>query len=457
MNDNSTRRVRVEAGGTGVVAHVGLHAVGSFADRLGLGDALSGAVQWQGPGIPVHDRGKVLTQAALVLAGGGDSCLDIEHLRAGPDLFGSVPSDTTVARTFTEITAADRTRVAAAVAPLRAKVWSQSTAVNGSGPVVLDIDASLVEIHSENKQQAAPTYKGGFGFHPMFCFADATGETLAAVLRPGNAGANTVADHVTVLDQAIGQLPSQISRGHAVGDDSALLERSVVVRADSAGCTEGFLTACRARNVGFFVTARSNPQVTAAIDDAEGLEQVWLTALDRKGKSRDDGSAVVELTSLINNDKLPSGTRLIVRREPLHPGAQRSLFPSLEFRYWGFYTDQPGDPVDLDATMRAHAHVEQHIQRLKDSGLCRFPFNDFNANQAWLMTVALAADLLRWFQLMCLTGAWVNARPKALRWAILHTPGRLIHRARQRIVRIAEGWPTADVILGAYQRIDLIV
>jgi hypothetical protein len=107
--------------------------------------------------------------------------------------------------------------------------------------------------------------------------------------------------------------------------------------------------------------------------------------------------------------------------------------------------------------MRAHAHVEQHIARLKDSGLCRFPFNDFEANQAWLMTVALAADLLRWFQLMCLTGSWMNARPKALRWAILHTPGRLIHRARQRIVRIAAGWPTAQVIIDAYQRIDLII
>ena len=456
MNGNSTRRVRVETGGTGVVAHVGLHAVGSFADRLGLGDALSGAIWWRGRGVPVHDRGKVLTQAALVLAGGGESCLDIEHLRAGPDLFGSVPSDTTVARTFAEITTEDRARVAAALAPLRAEVWSRSGAAAGEEPVVLDIDASLVEIHSENKEQTAPTFKGGFGFHPMFCFADATGETLAAVLRPGNAGANTIADHIAVLDQAIDQLPAEIALGHHAGDDKDLAERDVVVRADSAGCTEGFLTACRARNVGFFVTVRSNPQVTAAIDDAEGLEAVWQAALDRNGEARDDGAAVVELTSLINDPKLPAGTRLIVRREPLHPGAQRSLFPSLEYRYWGFYTDQDGDPVDLDATMRAHAHVEQHIERLKDSGLCRFPFTSFDANQAWLMTVALAADLLRWFQLACLTGTWTNARPKTLRWAILHTPGRLVHRARQRIVRIAKDWPTADVILSAYQRIDLI-
>jgi len=439
-----------------VVAHVGLHAVGAFADRLGVGDALSGAVRWAGSGVPVHDRGKVLTQAALVLAGGGESCLDIEHLRAGPDLFGSVPSDTTVARTFAEITAEDRTRVAAAVAPLRAQVWSRSGAGAGDAPVVLDIDASLVEIHSENKEQTAATFKGGFGFHPMFCFADSTGETLAALLRPGNAGANTVADHTTVLDQAIAQLPSEIAAGHMVGDAADLVERAVVVRADSAGCTEGFLATCRARNVGFYVTARSNAEITEAIDAADGLEAVWQQALDRKGRARDDGAAVVELTSLIENPKLPAGTRLIVRREPLHPGAQRSLFPSLDYRYWGFYTDQDGDPVDLDATMRAHAHVEQHIQRLKDSGLCRFPFKDFDANQAWLMTVTLAADLLRWFQLVCLTGTWTNARPKTLRWAILHAPGRLIHQARRRIVRIADNWPTADVIISAYQRINLL-
>ncbi|MEZ5253994.1 MAG: transposase [Microthrixaceae bacterium] len=117
---------------------------------------------------------------------------------------------------------------------------------------MLDIDASLVEIHSENKQNTAATYKHGFGFHPMFCFADATGETLAALLRPGNAGANTVVDHVTVLDTAINQLPASIAVGHGAGDDPALAERQVVLRADSAGCTHGFLAACRQRNVGLY-------------------------------------------------------------------------------------------------------------------------------------------------------------------------------------------------------------
>ena len=388
MNANSTRRVVVEPGGTGVVTHVGLHALGSFADRLGLGDALSARIPWAGGGFPIHDRGKVLIQSALVLAGGGESCLDIEHLRIGDDLFGSVPSDTTVARTFHEISSSTRAGIADAMAEMRAEVWRRSSVTTGTAPVVLDIDASLVEIHSENKEEAAPNFKGGYGFHPMFCFADATGETLSALLRPGNAGANTVSDHLTVLDGAIAQLPETIARGHRAGDDPDLVNRELIVRADSAGCTEGFLSACRARNVGFYVSARSNAQVTAAIFDAIGVDEVWLPALAQGGDDK-DGAHVAELTSLIDDAKLPEGTRLIVRREPLHPGAQRSLFPSLDYRYWGFYTDQDGDPRDLDVTMRAHAHVEQHICRLKDSGLCRFPFTSFEANANWLMTVAL--------------------------------------------------------------------
>jgi hypothetical protein len=455
VNGNSTRYVKVESGGTGVVAHVGLHALGSFADRMGLGEALSAAIAWEGTGVPVHDRGKVLVQFALALAGGGESCLDIEHLRIGDDLFGSVPSDTTVSRTFHEIDASTREGIASAMVGVRAEVWRRSSVTAGTAPVLLDIDASLVEIHSENKEQTAPTYKGGYAFHPLFCFADGTGETLAALLRPGNAGANTVADHITVLDGAIGQLPSDVAAGHRVGDESDRVQRAVVVRADSAGCTEGFLAACRDRNVGFYVSARSDTQVTAAIFDAIGVEGVWLASLGQDGKERDE-SAVCELTSLIDGAKLPTGTRLVVRREPLHPGAQRSLFPSLDFRYWGFYADQDGDPRELDVTMRAHAHVEQHICRLKASGLTRFPFTSFEANSNWLMAVALSADLVRWFQLLCFDGPWQEARPKALRWAIFHAPGRLVHRARRQIVRVIDGWPTTEVLLDAYRRIELL-
>ena len=187
-------------------------------------------------------------QSALVLAGGGESCLDIEHLRIGEDLFGSVPFDTTVARTLHGISSATREEIARSLARVRSEVWRRSGLVEGEDPVFLDIDASLVEIHSENKEQTAPNFKGGFGFHPLMCFSDATGEMLSGVLRPGNAGANTAADHITVLDRAIRQLPSEISNGHRVGDDPELVEREIVMRADSAGCTFEFLKACRERN-----------------------------------------------------------------------------------------------------------------------------------------------------------------------------------------------------------------
>jgi hypothetical protein len=103
-------------------------------------------------------------------------------------------------------------------------------------------------------------------------------------------------------------------------------------------------------------------------------------------------------TDLVAVNGMLEGTRLIVRREPLHPGAQHSLFPSTNYRYRGHWTDQHGDAVTLDVTMRAHAHVEDHIRRLKDSGLCRFPFRDLDANRAWLATVCHADGLVRWFQ-----------------------------------------------------------
>jgi len=102
MNATSTRVVVVEAGGTQVVGHVGLHALGAFADRLWVGETLSRAIGWAGPGMPVHDRGRVLTQAMLMLAGGGGSCSDIEALASQDRLFGGVCSDTTLYRTFTQ-------------------------------------------------------------------------------------------------------------------------------------------------------------------------------------------------------------------------------------------------------------------------------------------------------------------------------------------------------------------
>jgi hypothetical protein len=366
MHSTSTTRVSVESGGRGVAAHVGLHALGSLADQLELGATLSSRIECHGQRLPLHDRGKVLTQMALVLAGGGESCADIEHLRVQANLFGSVPSDTTVFRTLHEFSAPERDHLAEALGEVRARVWAKLDTTRG--PVILDLDASLVNVSSELKEKAAPTYRHGFGFHPLFCFADATGETLNYKLRAGNATANNAISHVEVLDAAIAQLPLVVTQGHRAGDDPQLATRRVIARADNAGCTKKFLAACRERNVTFFVSARSNARITGAIYATSEREELWQPSLEQSGEVAEHAS-VCEITQYLKLSTMPTGTRCIVRREPLHPGAQRSLFPSDEFRYWGFYTDADGDPVTLDVTMRAHAHVESHIQRLKDRTL----------------------------------------------------------------------------------------
>ena len=408
-----------------------------------------------GERLPVHDRGKVLVQAMLMLAGGGEACSDIEHLRAQERLFASVPSDSTLYRTLRAIDAESLGRLWAAMAQVRAEVWRRSAATTGSAPVVLDIDSSLVEIHSENKVGTGPTYKGGFGFNPMLCSADATGEVLAAVLRPGDAGTTTVADHLEVLDAAVAQLPLEIALGHRPGDDAASVRRAVRVRTDSAGCSRGFVWGCRTRNIGFAVVVRSNAQLSAAISRAVADGDRWSAAVCQSGEERPE-AAVAELSDLVDLSAWPPGTRLIVRREPLHPGAQQSLFPSLAYRYWGHYTDAEGDAVSLDVAMRAHAHIEDTIGRLRESGFERFPFVDLDANRAWLAQVCFADALVRWFQLLCCAGQWALASPKALRWGLWHSPARVVRKAGRWVVRILDGWPSADVLLDAYRRIALL-
>ena len=459
MNGSSTRSLVVEPGGTQVVAHAGLHALGRFADRVGLGAAISGVVPWTGERAPDHDRGTVLTQTMLMLAGGGECVADIEHLGVQDTLFGDVCSDSTLYRTVRAITPTVLNNLIAAVGTVRHQVWARMPETR-TGRVVFDIDASLVGVHSENKQGTAATYKGGFGFGPMFCFDDRTGDVMGALLRPGNAGANSVADHLTVLDAALLQLSSTDRGGHQPGDHCDLAVRAVQVRTDSAGCTHGFVHGCRARNVGFAVVARTNDQIHAAISKIAhqyGSERRWVKAI-RAGGDIAARSQVAEITDLVDLTEWPTGTRLIVRREPLHPGAQRSLFPSENYRYWGHYTDTvEGSPAELDRHMRAHAHVEDHIKRLKASGLERFPFSNLDANRAWMQLVCTASDLVGWFQRLCIvTGELAKAAPKRLRWELWHTPARIIRRARRQILRIIDGWPTANVLLAAHTRINAL-
>ena len=373
-----------------------------------------------------------------MLAGGGEACSDIEHLRAQPVLFGQVASDSTLYRTLRGLGPEAVQSLLAAVASVRGAVWERRGDTAGSAAVVLDIDSTLVEVHSENKAGSAAHLKAGFGFHPMLC-ATSDGEPLSIMLRPGNAAANNIADHIDVLDAAVAQLPGAVAAGHCASG-GAPAPRQVQLRVDAAGCSTQIAQACRQRNIEFFMTARSNDGVTTAIDHNRFDRDTWQPALGGDGEPS-ERAQVAELTDSVDLSGRPERTRFIARREPLHPGAQRTLFDSELWRYRGFYTDADGNPAELDAHMRAHARIENTIAALRDSGLERMPFSDFDANAAWAALVALSMALVRWFQQLRLQGPLAKAAPKRLRWQLWHAPARIVRSSRNGPCACRTGGP----------------
>ncbi len=444
----------VTADGTGVVAHAGSVAVRLLADRTGLTTELSKALALA-RFTPVHDRGRVLVDVAVMLAGGGEAIADIDVLRHQGQVLGPVASAPTVWRALDELTPAALVRVERARARVRRHVWAQLPAVPTSKVagtdlgevIVLDVDATLVTAHSE-KELARPTFKGGFGYHPLGVWCDNTTELLAVTLRPGNAGANTAADHIEVLGRAIGQIP-------------VAHRKQLLVRADGAGASHDLLDWLTAQgqirgrtlhySVGFAVTERVRDAITLV------PKAVWAPALDADGHSRDGGD-VAELTDLLDLRAWPAGMRVIVRRERPHPGAQLSLFEERDgYRYQTIATNTTsGQLAFLEARHRAHARVEDRIRHAKDSGLGRFPSREFAINQAWTQITAIAADLIAWLRLLALTGDLAKAEPKTLRYKMLHVPARLTHGGRRRQLRLPKTWPWATAILTAFERVAAI-
>ncbi|WP_420445301.1 IS1380 family transposase [Candidatus Poriferisodalis sp.] len=421
MKLSSVTNARLAGGGDRVVWGAGLFALGGFADRVGLTEALSAAVPPRGERAPVHDRGRVLVHALLMLAGGGEACTDIEHLRAQRELFGDVASDSTLYRTLTGLGEGGAAALLGAAAAVREPLWASA---DRSGPLVVDIDSTLVEVHSENKQGAAPHYKGGFGFGPMVC-STADGEPLWIKQRPGNAAANDIADHLEVIDAAVATLPEP----------------------DAAGCSPRLAAKLRDPNIGYAVSARSAPGVQAAIRGGLGDPDRWHNVPKQPRRRKRRGAQVADLTDLADLSGWPDRTRLVVRREPLHPGAQRSLFGSENFRYWGFFTDQQGSAVQLDKLMRSHADVEDAVCRLNHSGLARMPFTDWHANSAWAAMCMIGLALVGWLQNACLTAALRRAAPKRLRWQLWHLPALVCHSARRVLLRLPERHPGAKALL----------
>jgi hypothetical protein len=197
-------RLHVTTGAKGIVSHAGARVLCDLADKSGLTAALSGAMKPTKQRRRGHDRGQVLVDVAVMLADGGETISDLAVLRHQPALFGPVASHATAWRALEAVDTGALERIAAARARVRAGVWAAGA---DPGFYVIDMDATLVTSHSE-KEQAAPTYKRGFGFHPLVAYLDATGEALAGLLRPGNAGSGTATDHITVLGQALAHSPS---------------------------------------------------------------------------------------------------------------------------------------------------------------------------------------------------------------------------------------------------------
>lgn len=444
----AVERVVVTQGDTQVASMVGLHLLGDLADRAGLTSAYSAAVPWSGERAPGQDRGRLLSQVAVSLAGGGVCVEDVAALRDQPDLFGEVASSATIWRAVHDIDGVVLDALRRARARVRTRVWE---AFGTEAGAILDVDAALVEVHSANKEKAASHYKGGYGYHPIFCFDDATGEALAGMLRPGNAAANSGADQLAVVDDAIASLPEQWQAGHHAGDDLRQVRQPIVVRADTAGAVAEFVTGLVARNVEFSVGGRVNDQLSAAIA-AVGAE-AWRRAVDDDGQPRHAGE-VAELDVCIQG--WPAGTRAICRREKPHPGAQLRLWDTDGWRHQVTLTNSAGDILDLELRQRRHARVENCIKALRDTGLDRMPFRRFAANEVWLELVLAATDLLAWLRVGCLDGELARAEPKALRYRLLHVAGRIVRGARRVVLRLPANWPWADELARAYRRVALL-
>ncbi len=442
----------VSADGTGVVAHAGNVATRLLADQVGLTGALSTAMARRGF-TPTHDRGRVLADVAVLIAGGGEAIADINVLRHQREVLGSVASAPTVWRALKGITPATTKRIEAARAKVRAHVWSQ---LPGGLPVskvadtdlgdtvVLDVDATLVTTHSE-KAGSASTFKKGFGYHPLGVWCDNTQESMALMLRPGNAGSNTVADHIAVLTAAIAQVPTQ----H---------RRKMLIRADGAGASHGLLewltalNAKRVRTVEYSVGFAVTDKVRDAISEVP--KTAWAPAIDPEGEAREHGD-VVEITGMLNLTTWPAGIRVLIRREHPHPGAALSLFEDADgWRYQAVATNTPlttGRQVAfLEARHRAHARVETRIRHAKDTGIGRFPSREYAINQAWAIATSIAADLIAWLRLLALPEKLHGCEPKALRYRLLHVPARLTHGARKRRLRFPATWPWATDILTVF-------
>jgi hypothetical protein len=441
MRDGRPVTVEVTSDGSGLVSHAGSALLGQVAEKLGLTSALSlrlAAIKQRRRG---HDPGRVIRDVAVMLADGGECVADLGAQRDQDALFGPVASDSTAFRVIDRVASAPGLleAVRAAHARARARFWELAGA---PARLTIDVDATLITAHSE-KENAAGNYKGGYGFHPLQAYLDETREALGGLLRPGNAGSNTAEDHTTVIDRALAQIPAEY-----------IAELEILVRADSAGATHGLVDYCRDANMRFSVGYELTEQVRSAI--LELPEDAWVVALAQDGTERANGE-VAEITNMVDLSAWPQGTRLIVRRERPHPGAQLSFTDHDGYRFQAILTDQAKDDIAvIECRHRQHAHVEDRIRDDKDTGLSKFPFKAFALNELWLEIVMLAHDLIVWTQALTLDGELAKAEPKRLRYQLLHVAARLAFSGRRAKLHLQNTWPWTEQLLVAFQKLKTL-
>ncbi len=442
----------VSGDGTGIVSQAGGLLLIQALRVTGLGRGLEEALERWRPARAVHSPGKMVTDLAVAVALGGDCLADVAMLRAQPELFGPVASDPVVSRLVARL-AADAPRalkaIRAARAAARQRAWDlagDAAPGAGGGLVTIDIDATIVTSCSE-KEQAMPTWKKTYGHHPLAVFADhgpdGSGEPLAIMLRAGNAGSNTAADHIEATRLGLAQLPRR-------------LRRRVLIRADSGGGTQGFLTwlAKPGRRLAYSVGFTITEEVQDAILKVPAA--AWTPAYDARGQVR-PGAWVAEITGLLDLSSWPAGMRVIVRKERPHPGAQLRFTDIGGHRFTAFATStKRGQLADLELRHRRRARCEDRIRCAKDTGLRNLPLQGFDQNQVWCEIVSLACDLLAWMQMLALTGEARRWEPKRLRLRLFTCAGRIVRGSRRLKLRLAASWPWTGEITTAITRLQAL-
>lgn len=449
---DASRLVRprtVTGGGQGLTSRAGLWWLGEVADQLGLTNGLRWAMRglsWRD-----HQPGTTMAVMILALADGATAMSDMAMLRALKSMFGPVASTTTLWRTFNRIGPGELRDLISADAEARAVAYGLEPA---RSRIVIDIDATIVTCRSD-KQDAAGTWKRTYGFHPLIAMDTERREVLAHMVRPGNAGSNTAVDHVEVLAAAIDALPETERAGHALdnnGEGKGVC-CEIVVRADTGGASHWLAEECVDRNsrfsLGYGIDDRVRLAVEASMaldeDTAQRASRLWVPAIEADGSTR-DGAEVADLTDFWDVSSWPEGTRLIVRRERAHPGAQLSLFDDIEGRrHTALITNQTATPDVLELAHRQRGAAEDVIRDLKACGYARWPSEDIVNNQAWALCCAMAFNLLSRAQRLTLTSHYRTVAPKTIRQRLLHVAGRITPSGRR--LHLDTDWPWTPTLL----------